>query len=510
LEKSLIDRKKLGAVCASGALLLACPIAAPAQDAAPSAARTDVAGLREIVSDPRVRSFYEARDWQAAWSGEAERQILELLDDAVRHGLHRSMFMEGAIPGDPAHREAVLSRAALDYAQALAAGRTDPQSLREIYTLGRPSVDLASGLNGALSGGDLAGWLSGLAPQDAAYRTLSEAYLRLRNEAEAEPSDPIEAGALIRAGEQDPRVPRIAQRLAELGYLDSASPNAGERFDGDLVAALERLQDDSGIAADGVVGPSTLERLNSGAADRARQLAVNLERLRWLDRDPPPSRIDVNVAATRLQYWRDGSQVDTRRVIAGQPGWETPMLGSPIFRLVANPTWTVPKSIEREELAGRGEAYLRSNNMIRRDGWIVQQPGPDNALGEVKFDMHNDHAIFLHDTPAKHLFDHNERHRSHGCVRVEDALGFARMLARDQGVLSEFEDALASGEETFVPLPRNLPVRLLYQTAFADADGSVGFRPDVYGWDADVAEALGLGPLPRPGAGEHVDDGVTP
>ena len=510
LEKSLIDRKKLGAVCAFGALTLAYPIAAPAQDAAPSAVTTDAAALRETVSDARVRAFYDARSWQAAWNSEAERQLLQLLDESVHHGLNRSMFLESAVPDDPAQREAVLSAAALQYAQALAAGRTDPQSLRTIYTLDRPSTDVAAGLNGALRDGNLAAWFSGLAPQDAAYRTLSEAYLRLRSEAESEPRDPIEDGALIRAGEQDPRVPRIAQRLAEFGYLASGQLDVGERFDGELVAALQRLQDDYGIAADGIVGPATLERLNSGAADRARKLAVNLERLRWLDRDPPPSRVDVNVAATRLHYWRDGNLVDSRRVIAGQPGWETPMLGSPIFRLVANPTWTVPKSIEREELADAGEAYLRRNNMVRRDGWIVQQPGPDNALGQVKFDMHNDHAIFLHDTPARHLFARNERHRSHGCVRVEDALGFARMLARDYGVLAEFEAALASGQETFVPLPRTLPVRLLYHTAFAEADGSVGFRPDVYGWDADVADALGLGPLPRPGPGEHVDDGVTP
>src|SRR5690606_35005499 len=108
-------------------------------------------------------------------------------------------------------------------------------------------------------------------------------------------------------------------------------------------------------------------------------------------------------------YWRDGKIADSRKVVTGKPDTATPQLGSPIYRLVANPTWTVPRSIERKELAGKGAAYLRRINMIWKDGWIVQQPGPKNSLGLVKFDMQNEHAIYLHDTPAKQLFDEVQR-----------------------------------------------------------------------------------------------------
>jgi murein L,D-transpeptidase YcbB/YkuD len=134
--------------------------------------------------------------------------------------------------------------------------------------------------------------------------------------------------------------------------------------------------------------------------------------------------------------------------------------------------------------------------MVRRDGRIVQRSGPDNALGQVKFDMRNDQAIYLHDTPAKALFAENQRHFSHGCVRVQDALGFARMIAEQEGVLDDWEEALAKDEETFVALPREIPVRLLYHTAFVDG-GRIRFRPDVYGLDEDVAQALGLAARPR-------------
>ena len=107
-----------------------------------------------------------------------------------------------------------------------------------------------------------------------------------------------------------------------------------------------------------------------------------------------------------------------------------------------------------------------------RDDRLVQLPGPKNSLGQVKFDMRNDQAIYLHDTPAKALFGLPERHRSHGCVRVQDALGFALLLAHDDGILIDFQEALIKGEESFVKLKSEVPVRLMYRTAFLD-DGKV-------------------------------------
>lgn len=223
--------------------------------------------------------------------------------------------------------------------------------------------------------------------------------------------------------------------------------------------------------------------------ERARTLAVNLERRRWLDRSPPATRIDVNTGAAMLTYWRDGQAADRRRVVVGEPGRETPELGSPLYRLVANPTWTVPHSIESEVSS---PAAMRRHHMERRDdGFIVQQSGPFNSLGLVKFDLGNDQQIYLHDTPAKGLFSRPDRHASHGCVRVFDALGFASIIAADEDVLDEWNRARATGEETFVPLPHRIPVRLLYQTAWVD-NGRVVIVPDAYGWDEDVAVALGL------------------
>jgi murein L,D-transpeptidase YcbB/YkuD len=255
------------------------------------------------------------------------------------------------------------------------------------------------------------------------------------------------------------------------------------------------MQADYGLKPDGVIGPDSLDALNRGPADRARRLAVAMERLRWTERNPPPTRIDVNTAAAFLDYWRDGQPAGRRRVVTGEPGWETPELQSPLVRLVAHPIWRVPDSIYEEELVKKGPAYFAANHMMFRDGRLVQLPGPKNSLGEVKFDMENGQHIYLHDTPAKALFGDIERHRSHGCVRVDGAVDFAMQLASENGVLSDFQDGLMNGEESFTKLRREIPVRLLYRTAYYDG-AMVRLVPDIYGWDNPVAAKLGLGAVP--------------
>jgi murein L,D-transpeptidase YcbB/YkuD len=224
-----------------------------------------------------------------------------------------------------------------------------------------------------------------------------------------------------------------------------------------------------------------------------------MERLRWLERRPPDTRIDVNTAAAFLDYWRGGQNMDHRNVVPGEPEKPTPQIQASFKSLVANPYWRIPDSIYKEELADKGQAYLDENRMVMKDGKLVQLPGPKNSLGLVKFDMEDPQQIYMHDTPFKELFALPERHRSHGCVRVEDAIGFAGMLASEDGVDAQLQEALASGDEKWVKLKTEIPVRLLYHTAFWDGS-RIQFRPDVYGWDDNVAMALGLvrGLLRRP------------
>lgn len=226
--------------------------------------------------------------------------------------------------------------------------------------------------------------------------------------------------------------------------------------------------------------------------DKARTLALNLERLRWLARTAPPTRIDVNIAAARLWFFKDGAMLDTRKVVAGAPDHETPMIQASFSRIVTNPPWIVPTSIAKREILPKGAGYMARHGMRLVNDRVVQDPGPDAALGLVKFDLQDDEAIYLHDTPVQSAFDRKDRHLSHGCVRVEDAVGFAHIVADAFGVADRFEDRLASGDTSSVSLGAEVPVRMLYETAYVD-DGQVRFAPDAYGWDADLADALGMG-----------------
>jgi murein L,D-transpeptidase YcbB/YkuD len=220
-----------------------------------------------------------------------------------------------------------------------------------------------------------------------------------------------------------------------------------------------------------------------------------MERLRWLQRDPPATRIDVNTAASFLNYWRDGKLVDQRKVINGEGDKPTPQLQAPIFQLVAKPVWNIPDGIAAKELATKSGGWLRANGYTQKGGKWIQQSGPKNSLGLVKFDMRDNEAIYLHDTPAKAVFALPDRHRSHGCVRVENAVQFASALAQQEGVFDKFQQAMQKDDESFIKLPQELPVRLLYHTAFWDGT-RVQFRPDVYGWDENIAKALELAPGP--------------
>lgn len=456
--------------------------------------------MRAAADDPATRQFYETNGWQAIWSAAAEGALKSSLAERGRHGLDQLVFLtdRGQSVG-AAEREVALTSTALRYAAALAHGATDPTVLHSIYTLPRPQDDLGDAFAKAVADGRLEAWFTSLAPQGGDYARLSKAYIDARHEAGDGDRRAIGAG-VIHMGDTDSRVPGIVERLVDGEYLpkrdsadDALLPADAERYSRRIADAVSRLQRDYGIAADGIVGPHTLEILNLRPGDRAQALAVALERLRWLARTPPATRIDVNTAAATLSYYRDGSLVDSRRVIVGRPGKETPLLGAPIFRLVANPTWTIPKSIQHGEMAGVSRGYLRRHNMVRRNGWIVQRSGPSNALGLVKFDMKDDEAIYLHDTSAPSLFAHSQRHLSHGCVRVDDALGFAQRIAEDEGIADQWKRARASGAQKFVALPREIPVRLLYHNVFIDRDGAVAFRTDPYGWNAPIAKALGFG-----------------
>ena len=440
-----------------------------------------------VKNDQSGGQTSEAGQPAVDWTNKAESQLREAIANAPANGLKPDLFLKGGESGS------ALTEAALKYASALANGYADPAQLHEVYTIPRPKVDVRAGLQQAVQKGDVKAWLDSLVPQTDEYRALSQAHLHFLQLASQGQFQAVADGKPIKPGSRDPRVAQVAAALRSVGYLGPQPQAAGPSYSPELVAAVKRLQGEFGFKPDGVIGGNTLNALNAGPAWRARQLAIAMERLRWLPRNPAATRIDINTAASFLDYYRDGSRVDHRKVVEGEADKPTPQLLAPIVRLVANPTWTVPKGIGEKELSDKSQGWLQENGYVLKGDQWIQQPGPKNSLGLVKFDMNDKEAIYLHDTPAKALFGMDDRHRSHGCVRVENAVQFATMLAQQEGVLEQFQQAMQKDDETFVKLPRQIPVRLLYLTAFWDGS-NVQFRQDVYGWDDNVAKALDLSP----------------
>lgn len=483
--------RKFGTIVALAALLFG----ASCERAADFIGMKEVSpqAIQRAATDPRVEKFYETRQWQPAWTGGKTGELLEALQGAEKHGMNADKFL--AIIGeakDPAREEAALTLAAISYAEALSGGMADPKKIWSIYTVARPKTDVVAGLAQALEGGDLEEWFDSLAPQDEEYQVMSAAYMALRKQIAEQDGQPIPSGASIKPGGQDPRMPRIARALHMAGFFPGPLDEESMLYTPDMVPGVKVLQTQAGLKADGTIGNQTLAALNSVANDHAQQLAINMERRRWLPRQAPATRIDVNTAAAFFNYYQGGAVAHTTRVIVGKRSTPTPQLQSNMFQLVANPPWNVPDGIAKAEIFPKGAGYMASQGMSVVNGRIVQRPGPKAALGAVKFDLKNPYAIYLHDTPAKTLFASDMRHRSHGCVRVHNAMDFARMLAGEQGVLDEFDRKMATGDTGAVTLKQQIPVRLLYHTVYLDSAGRLVYLPDPYGWDQRLAKAVGL------------------
>ncbi len=230
------------------------------------------------------------------------------------------------------------------------------------------------------------------------------------------------------------------------------------------------------------------------ATARLREIEVNLERERWLPRRLPADRVWVNVADGRLVLYRDDQPVFSTRVIVGQDDRrnQSPEFQASIDGFWFNPPWIIPKDIATEEILPKARldpTYLAKRNMVMQpDGELHQLAGANSGLGQLMFHMKNRFDVYLHDTPSKTLFSRDDRRFSHGCIRVEDPRKLAALLM--QQPIDAIDQAIATGETTWSALPKPVPVFVVYETAFADVDGKLQFRADIYRRDAEISQYL--------------------
>ena len=232
----------------------------------------------------------------------------------------------------------------------------------------------------------------------------------------------------------------------------------------------------------------------AAATTREREIVVNLERERWLPRRLPAERVWVNVADQRLEFYRDDRVVFSTRVIVGQEDRrnQSPEFQATIERVSFNPPWVIPDDIAKNEilpLAKKDPTYLAKHNMeLMTDGVLQQKGGGNSGLGHFLFELPNKFDVYLHDTPTRNLFLRDGRRLSHGCIRVENAHQMAALLMKQPLEVIDREIATGNTERRAVPKP--VPVFVVYETAFAEFDGQLQFRPDVYGRDAEIWQYL--------------------
>lgn len=488
--------------------------------------------------------FYEQRGHRPLWlSGEGEptpaaRSLIAWAGEADAHGLPPARYGVDALAERldeggaqaAAALELDLTQLFLGYARDISSGLLEPSEVgRQIHIEPR-RPDPAQLLASAAGARDIGLFLTRLAPSSPDYDRLVGLYGTVRETARNGGWGPeIPGGPTLRLGDRSPRVEQIRARLIALGDLPTVEQVATNEvmtdarpvhddpraIDPALEAAIRHFQERHGLNTDGAVGPMTLAALNVPAEKRAEQIAVNLERMRWLNRDFGSRHVMINTAGFTMTLYEDGAARFTTRTVVGKARrHETPEFIDTLEHLVVNPSWNVPRSIATEEILPElreDPTYLARNNMelVGVDvpateidwtqitsgtfpGRIRQRPGPSNALGRVKFMFPNKYAIYMHDTPARRLFERDRRDFSHGCVRLQDPIEFAHILLGDQtdDPAGYFERLRGMRSERWVTLERPMPVVVGYRTAWVAEDGTWQFRGDIYGRDGTVAAAL--------------------
>lgn len=303
----------------------------------------------------------------------------------------------------------------------------------------------------------------------------------------------------IKPGDSNTIIPQLRNRLALLGDY-SGVESSDSTYDTDLLEAVKGYQARTGLNPDGVLGPRTLQELNITPKERIRTILVNMERSRWLPLSLKDDYLAVNIPEFKLHVYHADSLLWSANVVVGKEVHKTVIFSGEVQYVVFSPYWNIPSSIVRNEVVpgmARDKNYLQKKHM-EITGYsnglpvVRQKPGPGNSLGQVKFLFPNSHNIYLHDTPAKPLFNESSRAFSHGCVRVQNPENLAAFLLRRDSTWNDerIKEAMHQEKEKWVTLEHKIPVFLTYLTAFVDRAGKINFREDVYKRDQRLVDML--------------------
>ncbi len=326
---------------------------------------------------------------------------------------------------------------------------------------------------------------------NAAYKALKIKLQTYYDAAKNGRWQPINAGKVsLKSGSSSPYILQIKKRLQATNDMPADSTNV---YDTQLQTAIVNFQTSLGLTADGIITESLVKELNVPAVTRIEQILINMDRMRWMP-EPEGNLLLVNIPEFTLQVFEGAKKAFSMNVVVGKEGHNTMMFKGDLNQIVFSPYWNVTPDIIREEIMpamAKNPNYLASHNMEvtgTNGGMPVvrQLPGEENSLGKVKFLFPNSFNIYFHDTPAKSLFSKDKRAYSHGCIRLSEPAKLAEYLlrSRPEWTSDKISEAMNSGKETFVNLKNPVPVIITYYTAWVDENGLLNFRDDIYGHDA--------------------------
>ncbi len=490
-----------------------------------------------------VKEFYRAFNDTLPWIQDSEPTpqalaIIQSLKAAETKGLRPADYdgpmwderiealqqARSAPESDLLRFDVTLTVSTMRYVSDLHIGRVNPRLFHFGLDIDRKQFDLSEFLRLELvDAKDVSEVMETIEPPFPAYHRTIDAlnrYLELARQDEGEPL-PVPA-KVVKPGDSYPGMALLAKRLRLVGDLSAQDEGSatGLIYQGGVVNAVRHFQERHGLDPSGRIDVQTFKQLNTPLSRRVVQLQLTLDRWRWLPHQFERPPIVVNIPEFRLHADNEDYQwALSMKVVVGRAyRHKTPVFANQIKSVIFRPYWNVPLSIQRAEILPHIEknpSYLLENSyeIVDRSGHVVsegavtdelknslrsgqlavrQRPGPDNALGLVKFEFPNPYDVYMHGTPAEQLFSRSRRDFSHGCIRVEDPVALAAWILRDKPEWTpEAIRNTMNGDETIqVDIKDPIPVLILYGTAVVKEDGEIQFFDDIYGYDAALERVL--------------------
>jgi len=498
----------------------------------------------------QLESLYQPTGYRPLWTQENKtvpqaQAVIAELAAANSKGLNAADYDTGLLQQwltrlnsgttthsrDLASFDVALSLSLMRYASNLYVGRINPRHVNFALDIEPKKLDLPALVSQVAHSDKPVEIIGALEPKLRLYENLKIALARYELLAKESQPTAFTFPAKFKPGDRNNDVPALRHILTLLGDLSESHQSSRtvskspELYDKELAEAVKRFQSRHGLAADGVIGSTTLAQLNIPLADRIKQIQLGLERLRWLPEQLNGPYLIVNIPSFQLFGFENGSgKPDIEmNVIVGEAINErnTPVFHADMTYVIFRPYWNLPDTITAKEMLPRirrNPGYLDRNNLeivpnfssnapvyqpsfetiqMLSSGALKlrQRPGPKNALGLVKFAFPNDNNVYLHSTPTRGLFKKARRDFSHGCIRVEDPVGLAQWVLRDQDAWTRerIQQAMNRDRPKTVTLKTELPVYIFYSTVLADENGKVMFFDDIYGHDTVLQGFLGQG-----------------